>query len=240
MSTITFTTKLEDVLTNATSCVLSNSAATIGIMRNDTGVVVTAAGTAMVNSATGTYTYDFSAPVDSIFYTAYIKLVASGAIVYREVVFYVGITSTTVIVPSAIIAQYVISTLGLFDSVGSNPTWPLYRSLLPDSSSIPDDIGAIYDTSPYTQGKTMTGILDQRYGIQFMIRSRDYDTGFVKAKALLESLQSTTLVDEIIGGTTFRINNISSVTGVTLIGTEESSKQRYLFSVNLLTTIKEL
>ena len=36
-TTLTFTTKLESVLTNPTSVVLSNAAGTLGIKRNDTG-----------------------------------------------------------------------------------------------------------------------------------------------------------------------------------------------------------
>ena len=240
MTTITFTTQLENVLTNATSAVLSNSAAAIGIKRNDTGAVVVAAETVFVNASTGTYTYEFTAPTENVFYTAYIKVVASGSTVYHEVPFYVGLLSSTMIVPSAIISQYVIATLGLFTAVSANDDWPLYRSSLPDGVSIEDNAAAIFDASAYLQGKHMDGELDQRYGIQFLIRALNYDTGYTKAKVLLSTLQSKHQIDVVIGGTIFRIDNISSVSGVVAMGTEPSSKQRFLFSVNFLVTIKEL
>ncbi len=240
MATLTFTTLKENVLTNATSVTLSNIAATIGIKRNDTGAIVVAAGTATVNPVTGTYTYDFTAPAENVFYTVYFKVVASGSTIYQEIVFYVGLNSATAIVPSAIIAQYVISTLSLFTAVSAATTWPLYQAFLPDSDAAEDDLAAIFDVVPYTQGKVMNGDLHQRYGIQFLIRSTSYNNGFTKAKILLETLQDTSQINIVIGGITFVIENISSVSGVTSVGTERSSKQRFIFSVDLLVTIKEL
>jgi len=238
-TTITLTTKNDDILTNATSVTLSNSGATIGIIRNDTSAVVIAAGTVTVNSATGTYTYTFTPPAENVFYTIYFKVIASGSTVYREIIFYVGLSSTTSIVPSAIIAQYLISTLSLFTAPSESTTWPLYEAFLPDSDAAEDDLAAIFDTVPYTQGKSMDGDLDQRYGIELLIRSTSYNTGYTKSKILLETVQDTSQASEVIGGTTFVIENISSVSGVTSLGTERSSKQRFIFSVNLLATIKE-
>jgi len=240
MTTITFTTKLEGVLTNATSVTLSNSDATIGIKRNDTGAVVVAAGTVLTNSSTGTYSYVFTAPAESVFYTAYIKITASGSTLYHTIVFYVGLSSSTIVVPSAVISQYLISTLGLFTAISEASTWPLYQAFLPDSGAIEDDAAAIFDIAPYIQGKDMGGSLNQRYGIQFLIRSRSYNDGFTKASILLSSLQNKSQVYEIVGGTTFIIENISSASGVVSVGTERSSKQRFIFSLDLLVTIKEL
>ena len=238
-TTITFTTKLEDVLTNPTSVVLSNAAATIGIKRNDTGTSVVAAGTALTNSSAGTYTYLFTPPIEDVFYTAYIKVIASGSTLYKEESFYVGVTSSMSLVPSSVMAQYLISTLEIFNATNPAADWSLYQAFLPDSDAAKDDIAAIFDTTPRTQGKHMGGALDQRYGVEFLIRATDYETGFQKAKTLLDSLQNKSQVSETIGGTTFVIENISSVTGVTALGTEKSSKQRFIFSVNLLATIKE-
>ena len=239
MATITYTTKLAGVLTNVTSVVLSNEAATIGIKRNDTGATVVAAGTAFTNSATGTYTYTFTAPSENIFYTAYVKITTSGQSIYHTVVYYIGITDATVIVPSAIVAEYVIGTLDLFSAVSEGSTWPLYRSNLPDSDQISHNIAAIFDTSADIQSKLMSGDLVQRYGIQFLVRSTDYDTGYEKSKIILETVQTTHNASVSIGGTTFIIDNFSSTSGVLALGVERDSKQRYLFSTNFLVTIKE-
>jgi len=77
------TWKVEGVLTDVTSMVLSDPTGTYGIKRNDTGATVTAADTAMTKSATGTYDYTFD-QVDGVAYTAYIKVVYLGATYYFE------------------------------------------------------------------------------------------------------------------------------------------------------------
>lgn len=238
--TITYTTKLASVLTNATSVTLTNAAGTIGIKRNDTGATVVAAGTAFTNSATGTYTYSFSPPVSHVFYTAYVKIVANASTLYTEYSFYVSATTASTIVPSEIIAQYMISTASLFTAPSQGSTWPLYISSLPDGQDVSNNIAAIYDTSAYLQGKHMGGSLDQRYGIQFMFRATNHKTGYQKAKQILNAVQNIHEVDEVIGGNTFRIDSISATTGVLSLGVEEGTKQRYLFSLNLLVTIRGL
>jgi len=238
-TTLTFTTKLESVLTNPTSVVLSNAAGTLGIKRNDTGASVVVAGTALTNTSAGVYTYSFTASVEDVFYTAYFKVVGSGSTLYQEVSFYVGVTTSMSMVPSSVMAQYLISTLGIFNATSPAAEWSLYQAFLPDGDVVKDDVAAIFDTTPYTQGKHMQGALDQRYGVKFLIRAVSYDTGFQKAKTLLDSLQNKSQVSETIGGTTFVIENISSTSGVTSVGTERTSKQRFIFSVDLLVTIKE-
>jgi len=239
MATLTFTTKREGVLTDATSVVLSNAAGTAGIVRNDTGATVVAADTATINSSVGTYTYEFAAPVENIFYSVYYKVTVSYSTVFSKIVFYVSSTDATTIVPSAILAQYLISTLSLFTAVSDSSTWPLFQGFLPDSDAIENDAAAIFDVEPYTQGKSMSGALDQRYGVQFVIRSRTYDNGYKKARTLLDALQNKSQVSEVINGTTFVIENISSASGIVSLGTEKSSKQRFIFSIDTFVTIKE-
>ena len=240
MPTITITTSKAGVLTNATSVTLSNAAGTAGITRNDTGAVVIADGTAFTNSATGTYTYVFTAPEVDVFYTATVETVASGSTTFREIIFYVSTSSASVIVPSAIISQYLISTVSLFSAVSAATTWPLFKTSLPDGRNINDDAAAVWDTSPELQSKQMDGDLVQRYGVQLMIRSKSYNDGWEKASIVHNAFQTVNRIDEVIGGTTFRINNISAGSGVVSLGTERTNKQRYLFSINILATIKEL
>jgi hypothetical protein len=64
---------------------LSNSAATIGIKRNDTGVSVVAAGTALTKVSTGVYSYTFDEPAVGLTYTAYIRIVYLSAVYIFEV-----------------------------------------------------------------------------------------------------------------------------------------------------------
>jgi len=240
MATITETTRLSGVLTNATSVTLSNSDNNKGIIRNDTGATIVAAGVAFTNTSTGVYSYVFTPPTGNVFYTAYVKVVASTGTIHNVVVFFQGLTETLIMIPSAIIGKYVTTTLGIFTAVSSNTTWPLYRSSLPDGNNVEDDAAAIYDSAGFLQGKHMGGELDQRYGIGFMLRSTNYDTGYQKLSGMLLTLENKENVDVAYNSQTFRIYNVSQTTPIISLGVEEGSKQRYIFSVKLLVSLKEV
>lgn len=76
--------KVNNVLTDPTSIVLSDSAGTYGIKRNDTDAVVVAAGTAMTKITTGVYEHTFTEPADDLAYTAWVKIVYGGNTYYWE------------------------------------------------------------------------------------------------------------------------------------------------------------
>lgn len=76
--------KVEGVLTNVTTALLSDPTGTYGVKRNDTDAVVVADGTAMTNSATGVYDYSFT-DIQDIAYTAYVEIVYSGNTYHFEV-----------------------------------------------------------------------------------------------------------------------------------------------------------
>lgn len=80
------TFKVEGVLTNVTTALLSDPTGTYGVKRNDTDAVVVADGTAMTNSATGVYEYSFE-DVEGVAYTAYVEFVYAGATYHIEVDF---------------------------------------------------------------------------------------------------------------------------------------------------------
>ena len=67
-TSLIFRFKINGVLTDATSVVLSDSGATYGVRRKDTSAVVVAAGTAMTHGATGTYSYSFTDPEAGLTY----------------------------------------------------------------------------------------------------------------------------------------------------------------------------
>lgn len=71
---ISKTWRVEDVLTDVTSALLSDPTGTYGVKRNDTGAVVVADGTEMTHSATGIYDYSFT-DVAGVAYTAYVEFV---------------------------------------------------------------------------------------------------------------------------------------------------------------------
>lgn len=69
---------IDGIPTNMTSCVLRDSAALYGVKRQDTGAVVVAAGTAMVNTAVGEYEYTFTDPASNLQYDWTIEFVYGG------------------------------------------------------------------------------------------------------------------------------------------------------------------
>lgn len=82
--TISKSWKVDGVLTDVTSAVLSDPTGTYGIKRDDTDAVVVADGTAMTHDSSGIYDYSFTDTVN-VSYTAYVEIVYSGATYYFEV-----------------------------------------------------------------------------------------------------------------------------------------------------------
>lgn len=81
--TIRRTWKVDGVLTNVTTALLSDPTGTYGIKRNDTDATVVADATAMTNVSTGVYEYTFSATA-GLSYTAYVEFVYAGATYHLE------------------------------------------------------------------------------------------------------------------------------------------------------------
>jgi hypothetical protein len=76
--------RVEGVLTDPTSIVLSDATGTYGVKRNDTNAVVVADGTAMTKVSTGIYSYTFTEPAAGLSYTSWIEIVYGGATYYVE------------------------------------------------------------------------------------------------------------------------------------------------------------
>jgi hypothetical protein len=83
-ATITRTWKVDGVLTDVTTALLSDPTGTYGLKRDDTGATVVADGTAMTKSATGTYTYTFTDLEDGVAYTAWVEFVYAGQTYHVE------------------------------------------------------------------------------------------------------------------------------------------------------------
>ena len=81
--TIRRTFKVDDVLTNVTTAVLSDPTAAYGVKRNDTGAKVVEPGTAMTKVADGIYEKSFTA-LDGVAYTGWSKFTYAGADYYQD------------------------------------------------------------------------------------------------------------------------------------------------------------
>jgi hypothetical protein len=91
VNTVTFESQwiVDGVLTDAdVAIVLSDSGATYGAKRTDTGAIIAAAGTAMTRASTGVYRYTFLPPVQGLTYDWWAKVVYLGVTYYFQRTFY--------------------------------------------------------------------------------------------------------------------------------------------------------
>lgn len=139
--------------------------------------------------------------------------------------------------PSLILQTYLIAQ-GLFvaPNVGA---WPLFISHLPDGEDVDDNAGGIFDDAPFLDGRVMQGENTQHYGLQVKIRSIDYETGWLKGKAILDDFESIAKETIVVGSNTYTLWSISAKSGVVFMGTEQGTKRRYMFETNWSITISE-
>lgn len=139
--------------------------------------------------------------------------------------------------PAAVLADYIIVSLAKMTSPSSAGTWPLYISSMPDENDVPDNCGAIYDTTGLKDGRQMNGPVIRHYGIQLRIRSTDYQTGWIKIEDIssdLDTLSSEYTVNSIV----YTIRNVSRTSPIVALGMEPGTARRFHFTMNYLVTIK--
>jgi len=137
--------------------------------------------------------------------------------------------------PCFIIGSYLIAN-GIVSLPSLSDDWPLYKSALPD---IADNYGAIYDTTPIVDARVSKSYPNIHYGLQIIIRASDYEIGKAKARAIaviLETIQNSSVE---FGEYEYSIRTARPTSGVIPLGQEpETTKRRYLFTINFLSTIK--
>ena len=138
---------------------------------------------------------------------------------------------------AAVIADYIINDAAKMTSPNVSGDWPLYISSMPDGNDVPDNCGAIYDTTDLKDGRQMNGPVIRHYGIQLRIRSTDYQTGWIKIEDIssdLDILSSEYTVSSIV----YTIQNVSRTSPIVALGMEPGTTRRFHFTMNYLVTIK--
>lgn len=236
MATLKFETKIEGVLADVTSVVLSDPTGTYGIKRNDTGATVVAAGTAFTKTATGTYEYEFTEPEAGIRYGYYVKWVYGGATYYQEVIYTATTEGSAMSLPSAILAAYLIDTGSFFTRPIDDDSWPLYERYLPED---PDNAAVITDTVGMLDGRVMVGVTTQHYGLQIMVRHRNSETAWAKIAAVADALDLLHNERVYTDQGTFDILAITRTSSIAPLGLEkESTKRRYLYTANFIVALR--
>ncbi len=142
--------------------------------------------------------------------------------------------------PADIVAQYLIDQ-GLLITPGDSGEWPVYVGSLPDGNDASNEAVGCMDTTPVKDGRIMrTGENIFHWGGQLLVRAIDYNIGWAKTVALMESLEVVKRVTVTIESVNYRLDNITIASGPVALGQEEGTKRRELFSLNFLVTLKEL
>lgn len=142
--------------------------------------------------------------------------------------------------PAKILAQHMISGGTLGDPGASSLSWPLYVGHMPDQTGVPDNAAAIYDVEGLKDGRLMEGTTIFHYGVQVRIRSRTFDAGWTKIQAVATAADAIKQAQVVIGGNTYTIAGVSQVGPALFLGLEGGTKRRFLFTINMMATIKEV
>ena len=136
--------------------------------------------------------------------------------------------------PSEIIGQ-LLTDSGIIDQ---SADWPGYISFMPGQ---PDNAVAIYDMPGEDDGRIMSGEKIDHPGVQVMVRSKVFATGWDKAEEIATALdnQSRTTV-AIESSPIYILHNASRKGTINHMGLKEDDGQRrHYFSINMTVTIAE-
>jgi hypothetical protein len=140
--------------------------------------------------------------------------------------------------PAEILATY-LQTLGTVTAPSAGGSWPLFTGSMPDGRNAPNDAACVYDTVPVKDGRLMAGAVVVHYGVMMHVRSMDMTTGWQKINALALDIDAIRRTQVTVGVNEYRINNVTRIGSIACLGQEEETR-RYVFSLNLLMSIKEL
>jgi len=141
--------------------------------------------------------------------------------------------------PAAIIKQYLIDQSAGVDPTTSSADWPIFVGTLPDDDLVKDKAIAVFDTNPRKDGRDIEdGTTFEHFGIQVLIRSNNYVTGYERLKLVMDKLDVALNSSVTYNSTTYTLNN-SSRTSFFALGTEPDKRRRETFSVNSLVAISE-
>jgi len=143
--------------------------------------------------------------------------------------------------PAYILASYIIAeAIGSMTDPVDDDDWPLYVSYMPDSSDIKTNCGCVYDTSGVKDGRLMEGPVTQFFGIQLKIRCSSPINGYAKAEAIAIALDAVVNDTVTIDSVVYKIKDVGRTSPVISLGVEEGTKNRRLFTVNFIVTLKRV
>jgi len=141
--------------------------------------------------------------------------------------------------PARVLWTY-LEAQGTFTDPSDGLSWPLYTNHEPDSTTVLDNVGTIFDTVGIKDGRLLSGLNVFHYGIQIRIRSRSFGDGWTKAEAVADLLDSVNGASVTMSSSvSFSLTNVSQTSPILPLGLEEGSKRLSLFVINFMVTLKE-
>jgi len=141
--------------------------------------------------------------------------------------------------PADVIRKLLVDlSLGALASEASATNWPVYFSAEPVT---PDNAITVYDTPGVNSGRSMVdGKKMGLYGFQVRVRATDARVGWIKAHAIQATLAEV-VYDEtvVIGASRYLVHAVSKIGDVLSLGKDLNSA-RSLFTLNAVTTIKQI
>jgi len=141
--------------------------------------------------------------------------------------------------PAAILATYIIEGLERMSWPSDNEDWPLYISHMPDGKNVKTICGAIYDTTGISHGRYMSGTSIERPGVQLHLRSRNYETLYIKMENIAYYLDYVRNASIVIDDTTYTLQNISRTSPIINLGWEAEPTRRVHLVLNFLLTLRK-
>lgn len=140
-----------------------------------------------------------------------------------------------------IIGQYLVDE-GLAVDADALADWQVFIGTMPDcGDGVRDNALAIYDISGARDGRIMrSGQVIVHPGLQIRVRSTTYSAGWAKTEAIADLIDATDRQKTVtLGTSTYRLDNLSRLTGILPGGREPGARRRDIFTLNINTTITQ-
>ena len=134
--------------------------------------------------------------------------------------------------PQKILA-YMLVDLGIVTGPGIGGSWPI---LIGQEINSPDQLVIAYGSAPISQGDNQPdGEAETRYGVQFMVRDLDEDTGYIKANAIFTALEPILRQTVSIGSNAYHVQSVSPRAPIPL--NRQTNSGHLYWSINATTTL---
>jgi len=136
--------------------------------------------------------------------------------------------------PAAIIAQFLIAEG--YGNAHTSATWPVFRHNDPDA---PDNVIVVKTTTGISQGTTQfDGEIQEQQGVQILVRSALEETGYVKIKEIVNSLDPLKLKQVVIASSTYLIKSFNRSSDILPLGKDMKNSNRVLYTVNYVFSVR--